>query len=154
KWSSYTPEVEGVAIFYTSVYGHTKQAAQLLAESLKRGGCPKVALCDLAREDMAECVEDAFKYGKIVLATTTYNNGIFPFMDEFIHHLTERNYQNRTIALIENGSWAPMAVKVMKEKFANSKNITFVEPSVKILSSLSEENGAQIAQLADALCQD
>ena len=153
-WSSYQPEVDGVAVFYTSVYGHTKQAAELLVERLKENGTPKVALCDLAREDMAECVEDAFKYGKIVLATTTYNAGIFPFMDEFINHLLERNYQNRKIGFIENGTWAPLAAKIMKGKFENSKNITFMEPTVRILSALNDENKEQIKALADALSED
>ena len=153
-WSSYKTETEGVAIFYTSVYGHTKAAAQLLADELKKNGTPKVVLADLAREDMAECVEDAFRYGKIVLATTTYNAGIFPFMDEFIAHLVERNYQNKKIAFIENGTWAPMAAKVMKDKFAKSKNITFVEPSVRILSSMTEENKEQIAKLALVLSEE
>ena len=153
-WSSYTPEVEGVAIFYTSVYGHTKKAVELLAEKLKENNCPKVAVCDLAREDMAECVEDAFKYGKIVLATTTYNAGIFPFMNEFIEHLTERNYQKRTIGIIENGTWAPMAAKVIKDKLANSKDITFVEPAVRILSDMTEENQQQIDALVKALCEE
>ena len=153
-WSSYQPEVDGVAVFYTSVYGHTKQAAELLVERLKENGTPKVALCDLAREDMAECVEDAFKYGKIVLATTTYNAGIFPFMDEFINHLLERNYQNRKIGFIENGTWAPLAAKIMKGKFENSKNITFMEPVVRILSALTDENKEQINALADAMSED
>ena len=147
-WSSYQTETEGVAIFYTSVYGHTKEAVELLAEELKKNGTPKVVVADLAREDMAECVEDAFRYGKIVLATTTYNAGIFPFMDTFIEHLKERNYQNKKIAFIENGTWAPMAAKIMKEKFANSKNITIVEPSIRILSALNDENREQIAKLA------
>ena len=153
-WSSYQAESEGVAIFYTSVYGHTKIAVELLAEELKKNGTPKVVVADLAREDMAECVEDAFRYGKIVLATTTYNAGIFPFMDTFIAHLVERNYQNKKIAFIENGTWAPMAAKVMKDKFANSKNITFIEPSVRILSSLTEENKEQIAKLALVLSEE
>ena len=153
-WSSYQPEVDGVAVFYTSVYGHTKQAAELLVERLKENGTPKVALCDLAREDMAECVEDAFKYGKIVLATTTYNAGIFPFMDEFVNHLLERNYQNRKIGFIENGTWAPLAAKIMKGKLENSKNITFMEPVVRILSALTDENKEQIRALADALSED
>ena len=147
-WSSYQTETEGVAIFYTSVYGHTKVAVELLAEELKKNGTPKVVVADLAREDMAECVEDAFRYGKIVLATTTYNAGIFPFMDTFIEHLLERNYQNKKIAFIENGTWAPLAAKIMKEKFAKSKNITFVEPAVRILSALNDENREQIAKLA------
>ena len=153
-WSSYQTESEGVAIFYTSVYGHTKAAVELLAEELKKNGTPKVVVADLAREDMAECVEDAFRYGKIVLATTTYNAGIFPFMDTFIEHLKERNYQNKKIAFIENGTWAPMAAKIMKEKFAKSKNITLVEPSVRIMSSMSEENKEQIAKLALYLSEE
>ncbi len=153
-WSSYKTETEGVAIFYTSVYGHTKEAVNLLAEKLKENGTPKVVVADLAREDMAECVEDAFRYGKIVLATTTYNAGIFPFMDTFIAHLTERNWQNKKVALIENGTWAPMAAKVMKDKLANSKNITLIEPNVRILSSLNEENKEQISKLADALSEE
>ena len=153
-WSSYKPEVEGVAVFYTSVYGHTKKAAEYLKAKLEEYNCPKIAFCDLAREDMAECVEDAFKYGKIVLATTTYNAGIFPFMHQFIDHLTERNYQNRTIGLIENGTWAPMAAKVMKDKFANSKNITFLDPTVRIMSDMTEENKEQIDKLAQALCEE
>ena len=153
-WSSYKPEVEGVAVFYTSVYGHTKKAAEYLKAKLEEYNCPKIAFCDLAREDMAECVEDDFKYGKIVLATTTYNAGIFPFMHQFIDHLTERNYQNRTIGLIENGTWAPMAAKVMKDKFANSKNITFLDPTVRIMSDMTEENKEQIDKLAQALCEE
>ena len=150
-WSSYQTESEGVAIFYTSVYGHTKAAAERLAELLKARGTPKVAISDLARDDMPECVEDAFRYGKIVLATTTYNAGIFPFMDTFIEHLLERNYQNKQIGLIENGTWAPMAAKVMKDKLARAKNIKFVEPVVRILSSMDEENEKQLNALADAL---
>ena len=153
-WSSYQTESEGVAIFYTSVYGHTKAAVELLAEELKKNGTPKVVVADLAREDMAECVEDAFRYGKIVLATTTYNAGIFPFMDTFIAHLVERNYQNKKIAFIENGTWAPLAAKIMKDKFANSKNITFFEPTVRILSSMTEENKEQIAKLALVLSEE
>ena len=153
-WSSYKTETEGVAIFYTSVYGHTKEAVNLLAEKLKENGTPKVVVADLAREDMAECVEDAFRYGKIVLATTTYNAGIFPFMDTFIAHLVERNWQNKKVALIENGTWAPMAAKVMKDKLANSKNITLIEPNIRILSSLNEENREQISKLADTLSEE
>ena len=153
-WSSYQAETDGVAIFYTSVYGHTKEAVELLKEKLEANGTPKIAITDLARDDMAEAVEDAFRYSKIVLATTTYNAGIFPFMDTFIAHLMERNFQNKKIALIENGTWAPLAAKVMKDKLANAKNITFVEPVVKILSSLSEENKEQINLLADALSSD
>lgn len=147
-WSSYRSETDGVAIFYTSVYGHTKEAAELLANTLKEKGCPKVAISDLAREDMAECVEDAFRYPRIVLATTTYNMQIFPFMNEFINHLTERNFQNKTIALIENGTWAPAAARLMKEKLQNSKNLNFIEPNVKILSALTEENRKDIEKLA------
>ena len=147
-WSSYGTETEGVAVFYTSVYGHTKEAAELLAEKLKELGCPKVAVSDLARDDMAEAVEDAFRYGKIVLATTTYNADIFPFMREFIEHLTERNYQNRKIGLIENGSWAPTAAKVMKGMLEGCRNTTFAETEVKILSAMTEENRAQIGELA------
>jgi len=153
-WSSYKAEVDGVAVFYTSVYGHTKEAVKILEENLKANNCPKYTIVDLAREDMAECVEDAFKYSKIVLATTTYNAGIFPFMDEFIHHLVERDYKNRTIGFIENGTWAPLAAKVMKDKLAGLKNITIVEPTVTILSSVSEENKKQIKLLADALCEE
>ena len=153
-WSSYKTETEGVAIFYTSVYGHTKKAALLLKEMLLKNGTPKVACNDLAREDMPECVEDAFRYGKIVLATTTYNAGIFPFMETFINHLLERNFQNKKIALIENGSWAPMAAKVMKDKLANCKNTVILEPSVRILSSLSEENKEQLQLMADALSEE
>ena len=147
-WSSYGVESEGVAVFYTSVYGHTKAAVELLAEELEKAGCPKVAVTDLARDDMAEAVEDAFRYGKIVLATTTYNADIFPFMRDFILHLTERNFQNRKIALVENGSWAPMAAKVMKGMLEGCKNTTFAETQVKILSAMTEENREQIRQLA------
>ena len=153
-WSSYQAETDGVAIFYTSVYGHTKEAVELLKEKLEANGTPKIAVADLARDDMAEAVEDAFRYSKIVLATTTYNAGIFPFMDTFIAHLVERNFQNKKIAIIENGTWAPLAAKVIKDKLANSKNLTFVEPTVRILSSMSEENKAQIQALADALSSD
>ncbi len=153
-WSSYQSEVDGVAIFYTSVYGHTKEAVELLIEKLEANGTPKIAVADLAREDMAECVEDAFKYSKIVLATTTYNAGIFPFMDEFIAHLVERNWQNKKVAIIENGTWAPMAAKVIKDKLANSKNLQFIEPNVRILSSLDDASRAQIEQLALAISED
>ena len=153
-WSSYKPESDGVAIFYTSVYGHTKAAVELLAEELKKNGTPKVVVADLAREDMAECVEDAFRYGKIVLATTTYNASIFPFMHTFIDHLVERNFQNKKVAFIENGTWAPMAAKVMKDKLSGSKNVTFIEPTVRILSSMSEENKEQISKLALALSEE
>ncbi len=147
-WSSYGVETEGVAVFYTSVYGHTKEAAEYLEKKLQEIGCPKVAISDLARDDMAEAVEDAFRYGKIVLATTTYNADIFPFMKEFIEHLTERNFQNRKIGFIENGSWAPTAAKVMKGMLEGCKNTTFAETEVKILSAMTEENKAQIEQLA------
>ncbi len=152
-WSSYSVETKGVVIAYTSVYGHTKEAAELLAEELKKAGCPKVAVNDLARCDMAEAVEDAFRYGTLVLATTTYNNDVFPFMREFINHLTERNYQNRTVAFIENGSWAPTAAKTMQKMLEGCKNITFAENTVHILSALNAESTAQISDLADELCQ-
>ena len=150
-WSNYTVEDEGVVIAYTSVYGNTKTAALLLAEKLEEKGV-KVSVHDLARTDMAEAVEDAFRYGKLVLATTTYNGDIFPFMKEYIHHLTERNYQNRTIGLIENGSWAPVAVKVMTKMFEGSKNLTFTNTTVKIFSALNDETKAQVDALAEELC--
>lgn len=150
-WSSYGTESEGVMIAYTSVYGNTKKAVELLAEKLKEKGCPKVIVTDLAREDMAEAVEDAFRYGKIVLASTTYNGDVFPFMKTFIEHLTERNYQNKTIGLIENGSWASMAGKVMTGMFEKSKNITWLETSVKIMSSMDEQNKADIEKMAEEL---
>ncbi|MCI5841395.1 MAG: MBL fold metallo-hydrolase [Clostridium sp.] len=150
-WSSYKPESEGVMIAYTSVYGHTKKAAERLADMLRAKGCPKVVVTDLAREDIAEAIEDAFRYGKLVLATTTYNSDIFPFMKHFIDGLTERGYRNRTIGLIENGSWAPVAAKVMRDKFASSKNITILETTVRIKSALNAESEAQLAQLADEL---
>ncbi len=151
-WSSYRPESKGVLIAYTSVYGHTKAAAELLASELERLGCEKVAITDLAREDMAEAVEDAFRYDRLVLATTTYNADVFPFMREFIHHLTERNYQNRTVGLIENGSWAPQAVKVMEKMLGESENLTILEPKVKIQCALNDVTRQQITQLAEALC--
>ena len=150
-WSSYGTESEGVMIAYTSVYGNTKKAVELLAEKLKEKGCPKVVVTDLAREDMAEVVEDAFRYGKIVLASTTYNGDVFPLMKTFIEHLTERNYQNKTIGLIENGSWASMAGKVMTGMFEKSKNITWLETSVKIMSSMDEQNKADIEKMAEEL---
>ena len=153
-WSSYQPEEEGIVICYTSVYGNTKKAVLELAEKLKANGCPKVVVNDLARCDMAEAVEDAFRYSKIVLATTTYNADIFPFMREFINHLTERNFQNRTVAFIENGSWGPVATKIMKEMFAKSKNLTFTENNVKILSALNEESLKQLDSLTLELCQE
>ena len=150
-WSSYRPEEDGIVIAYTSVYGNTKRAVELLAEKLKANGAPKVVINDLARCDMAEAVEDAFRYSKLVLATTTYNGEIFPFMKEFIDHLTERNYSNRTVAFMENGSWAPRAAKVMRDMLANSKNLTYPETSVKILSALNDESLAQIDALAREL---
>lgn len=152
-WSSYGVESEGVMIAYTSVYGNTKQAVALLKDALEAKGCPKVVVADLAREDMAEAVEDAFRYGKLVLATTTYNGDVFPFMREFIHHLTERNFQNRTVAFVDNGSWAPMAAKVMRKMLENSKNLTFTDTTVTIRSALNEESRAQIAALAEELCK-
>ena len=153
-WSSYGVETEGIAIFYTSVYGNTKAAVDLLANKLKENGCPKVVVNDLAREDMAECVEDAFRYGRIVLATTTYNADVFPFMREFIHHLTERQFQNKTIGMIENGSWAPQAIRTMKAMLEKSKNITYTENNVKIMSALNDESKAQVDAMAKELCQD
>ena len=153
-WSSYGTETEGIAVFYTSVYGNTKRAAEKLADALKANGCPKVALNDLVREDMAECVEDAFRYGRIVLATTTYNAEIFPFMRTFIEELTERNFSNRTVGFIENGSWAPQAEKVMKKMLEGCKNLTFAENTVHIKSALNDESNAQIQALADELCRD
>ncbi|MDE5834734.1 MAG: FprA family A-type flavoprotein [Ruminococcus sp.] len=150
-WSSYGVESEGVMIAYTSVYGNTKKACEMLAEKLTEKGCPKVVLCDLAREDMAEAVEDAFRYGKLVLASPTYNADIFPFMRHFIEALTERNYQNRTIGIIENGSWAVNAGKVMREMFSKSKNITWLENTVTIKSAVKEENISQIEAMADEL---
>ena len=154
KWSSYSVESEGIVIAYTSVYGNTKKAAHILADKLKAKGCPKVVLNDLARCDMYEAVEDAFRYGKLVLATTTYNGDIFPFMREFINHLTERNYQNRTVAFIENGTWAPMAAKIMAKMLETSKNITFAEQKVSIMSALNEDSSAQLEALADELCRE
>ena len=150
-WSGYQPEEEGIMIAYTSVYGNTKKAALLLAEQLKTKGNIKVVINDLARCDMAEAVEDAFRYSKIVFATTTYNGEIFPFMREFIQHLTERNFGNRTVAFIKNGSWAPMAARVMKGMFEKSKNINYTVTTVKIMSALNEESIAQINALADEL---
>ncbi len=151
-WSSYGVESEGVLICYTSVYGNTKKAVELLEQQLKDNGCQKVAVNDLARCDMAEAVEDAFRYGKIVLATTTYNGEIFPFMREFINHLTERNFANRTVGFIENGSWAPVATKVMKGMLEKCKNLNFTQAGVKILSAVSKENENQIKELAKELC--
>ena len=150
-WSSYGVESEGVVICYTSVYGNTEKAVELLAEKLKEKGCPKVAVNDLARCDMPEAVEDAFRYGKLVLATTTYNAEIFPFMKQFIDHLTERGFRGRKIGLIENGSWAPMAAKVMRGMLEGCKDTTFAETTVRIMSAMNEENKAQIEQLAEEM---
>jgi flavorubredoxin len=151
-WSSYGVEDEGVMIAYNSVYGNTKKAVEFLASKLEELGCPKVVVSDLAREDMADCVEDAFRYGKLVLATPTYNGDVFPFMKSFIHHLTERSYQNRTIALIENGSWAPTANKVMTGMLEGCKNITYTETSVTIKSAMNADTEAALAKLAEELC--
>ena len=150
-WSSYRPEEEGVLIAYASVYGNTRKAAELLAEELRSLGCPKVVLTDLARSDMAENVEDAFRYSKLVLASTTYNGDVFPFMREFIHNLTERGYKNRTVGFIENGSWAPMAAKVMRSMLEGSKDITYTQATVKLLSALSDSSIAEIKALAGEL---
>ncbi|MBR3837379.1 MAG: FprA family A-type flavoprotein [Clostridia bacterium] len=152
-WSSYRPEEEGVMIAYTSVYGNTKKAVLLLEEELHALGCPKVVVNDLARCDMAEAVEDAFRYSKLVLATTTYNGDIFPFMRVFLDHLKERNFQQRTVALVENGSWAPTAARVMKGMLEKSENLTFAETQVKIVSALTDENRAALAALAKELCE-
>ena len=151
-WSSYDVESEGIMIAYTSVYGNTKAAAQLLADKLTEKGCPKVVVADLAREDMAECMEDAFRYGKLVLATTTYNTDMFPYMREFIHELIGHNYQKRTVALMENGSWAPLAAKAMRAKLETCRDITFAEHTVQIRSALNEDSIAQIEALAEELC--
>ena len=153
-WSSYQVESEGIVVAYTSVYGHTKEAVELLVEKLKDKGAPEVVVHDLARCDMAKAVEDAFRYGKLVLATTTYNADVFPFMKEFIHHLTDRNFQNRTVALMENGSWAPLAAKVMRNMLSGSKNLTFTDTTVRILSALSDESRQQIENMANELCQE
>lgn len=153
-WSSYSVETEGIVIAYTSVYGNTKKAVELLADKLRAKGCPKVVVNDLARCDMAEAVEDAFRYSKLVLATTTYNAGIFPFMRDFIEHLTERNYQNRTVALVENGTWAPLAAKVMKQMLEGCKKLKFTDTTVHIKSALSEESSAQLEDLANELCRE
>ncbi len=153
-WSSYKAESEGIVIAYTSVYGNTKKAVGILAEKLKEKGCPTVKVFDLARDDMSEAVASAFRYNKLVLATTTYNAELFPFMREFIDHLTERNYQNRTIGLIENGSWSPLAAKIMKGEFEKSKNITWLNTTVKILSSVSDGNMDQLESMADELCRE
>ena len=150
-WSSYRPETEGVVIAYTSVYGHTKVAVELLADILRSRGCPRVTVTDLARDDMAEAVEDAFRHSKLVLATTTYNGDMFPFMKEFIHHLTERNFQNRTVGMVENGTWAPVAAKFMAKMLENSKNLIFTQNNVKIFSALNDESRAQLQALAEEL---
>ena len=152
-WSSYSVETEGVVIAYTSVYGHTRKAVELLADKLREKGCPDVVVHDLARCDMAEAVEDAFRYGKLVLATTTYNGDIFPFMRTFIEHLTERNYQNRLVGFVENGSWAPTAAKVMRGLFAKSKGLSFCANTVTITSALNATSEVQLAALADELTQ-
>lgn len=153
-WSSYGVESEGIMIAYTSVYGNTKKAVELLAEKLKLKGCPKVVINDLARCDMAEAVEDAFRYGRIILATTTYNADIFPFMKEFIHHLSERNFQNRTVGFIENGSWAPMAAKTMKKMLEECRNLTFTDTVVQIHSALDEKSNEQLEAMANEFCID
>lgn len=150
-WSKYEPETEGIFIAYTSVYGNTKKAALLLADKLTAAGCPKVTVSDLAREDMAECVEDAFRYSKLVLATTTYNGGVFPFMREFLEHLSSKNYQNRTIAFIENGTWFPAATKGMKELLSDCNGLTFAENNVQIRSALNEDSLKQLDALAAEL---
>lgn len=152
-WSSYTPEEKGVAIAYTSVYGNTKAAVEKLAELLHTLGCPKVVVNDLARCDMAEAVEDAFRYSASVFATTTYNGDIFPFMKEFVNHLTERNYSNRTVGLIENGTWAPLAAKTVKNMFEKSKNLDFCENTVSIMSAMNEQNLHELENLAQELCK-
>ncbi|WP_322199576.1 flavin reductase [Acutalibacter intestini] len=153
-WSSYEPESDGIVVAYTSIYGNTRRAVEQFAEKLRQKGCPKVVLHDLARCDLAEAVEDAFRYNKLVLATTTYNAEIFPFMRTFINHLTERNFQNRTVGMIENGSWAPMAARVMKKMLENSKKLTIAEPTVTIRSALNAESGEKLEALANTLCQD
>lgn len=152
-WSKYKTESDGVFIAYTSVYGNTKKAVAHLANALKNAGCEKVVVADLARSDMSEAVEDAFRYGKIVLATTTYNGDIFPFMRDFIDHLTERNFQNKTIGFIENGSWAPVATRIMQGKLEKCKNLRYAENTVKILSAMTDENRKQLASLAEELCR-
>ena len=152
-WSSYAVETDGVCIAYTSVYGNTEKAVELLREKLEENGCPKIAVNDLARCDMAEAVEDAFRYGKLVLATTTYNGDVFPFMRQFIEHLTERNYQNRTVAFIENGTWAPTAAKVMHGMLENSKNIQYAENTVTVRSALNGDSREAVERLAAELCR-
>ena len=153
-WSSYTPEKEGIVLAYTSVYGHTKEAVELLADQLRKKGCPAVKVYDLARDDMAAAVSDAFCYNKLVLSTTTYNADIYPFMKHYILALTERNFQKRTVAFMENGAWAPMATKIMKELLAGSKDLTYTEATVRINAALSDSSRAEIEALAQELCKD
>lgn len=153
-WSSYTPEDDGIVIAYTSVYGHTKMAVQQLADKFRSKGCPNVVVYDLARDDMSQALSDAFRYSKLVLATTTYNAGIYPFMNDFITRLTEHNFQNRTVGLIENGTWAPLAAKVMKEMLSKCKKISWLNTTVKIMSAVNEENRRQMEAMADELCQE
>ena len=153
-WSSYTPEDDGIVIAYTSVYGHTRMAVSLLAEKLKAKGCPRVLVYDLARDDMSQALSDAFRYSKLILATTTYNSGIYPFMNDFITRLVEHNYQNRTVGLIENGSWAPLAAKIMKEMMSKCKKIDWLKNSVHIWSAVKEENRKQIDDMTDELCKE
>ena len=153
-WSSYTPEEEGIVIAYTSVYGHTKKAVELLADKLRSKGCPKIVVYDLARDDMSMALSDAFRYSKLILATTTYNASIYPFMHDYISRLVEHNFQNRTVGLIENGSWAPLAAKVMREMMAKCKKINWLDTTVKILSAINQENQNQLESMADELCKE
>ena len=153
-WSSYTPEEEGIVIAYTSVYGHTKKAVDLLADKLRSKGCPKVVVYDLARDDMSLALSDAFRYSKLILATTTYNASIYPFMHDYISRLVEHNFQNRTVGLIENGSWAPLAAKVMREMMAKCKKINWLDTTVKILSAINQDNQDQLEAMADELCKE
>lgn len=153
-WSSYTPETEGIVIAYTSVYGHTKAAVELLADKLRSKGCPKVVVYDLARDDMSQALSDAFRYSKLVLATTTYNASIYPFMNDYITRLTEHNFQNRTVGIIENGSWAPLAAKIMKEMLSGCKKINWLDTTVKVLSAVNQENKDQLEAMASELCKE
>lgn len=153
-WSSYTPETEGIVIAYTSVYGHTKAAVELLTDKLRSKGCPKVVVYDLARDDMSQALSDAFRYSKLVLATTTYNASIYPFMHDYITRLTEHNFQNRTVGIIENGSWAPLAAKVMKEMLSGCKKINWLDTTVKVLSAVNQENKDQLEAMASELCKE
>ena len=153
-WSSYTPETEGIVIAYTSVYGHTKAAVELLADKLRSKGCPKVVVYDLARDDMSQALSDAFRYSKLVLATTTYNASIYPFMHDYITRLTEHNFQNRTVGIIENGSWAPLAAKIMKEMLSGCKKINWLDTTVKVLSAVNQENKDQLEAMASELCKE